>query len=246
MAIENDKLQHPDRWLDGLAGRQPPHAHEGAVGNPETARAAAAALDEGARLRRVLHPPVAAAEETNRLNSPSDADWQALLNRALPAAAANEPSAPATAPDDVPPVRTAAARSPWPGRAWAAAASVAALAVLVSLAPRGTDETVPGSGDTGLRGDASSFSGSSPATATWRSARPAEEAEQLAAELRAAGALVHVQAQPAGVLLQVNAPLDARAATNLLLAPLETALGVDGKLQLQVLPAAPTGTGPKP
>lgn len=264
MATDDDNAAQLTAWLDGLAAR--PAAPDGAA-------AAAAAHRQGQRLRGALlaQPEVAAPGEAADAAGPNDAEWQTLLERARPAVAANETklapgqvvplstlqwpsrllpgSAPAqeglAAPaaeraQPAPPNRHSSKLKPWATRVWAAVGSLAVLTVLVKSAPPSADENLPASGDVALRGDAAS----SPAPAQWRSTQPAQDAAQLTEELRAAGAQVLLEAQASGVLLRVSAAPAERAAVNLLLTPLETALGADGQLQLWVVPLASTATTP--
>ena len=179
----------------------------------------------------------------------ADAEWQALLHRALPQQAANEETG-AAAIDAI--VRAQGANTKaaaWPQRAWAAAAGVGALALLLNLVPRETEEApAVSSHSTGAAKDSAGLRGGGGSdSALWRSKQPTQDAARLADALRAARAEVALVAGPEGsVRLAITAAPDARAASNALLAELETALGVDGQLTLHVVPLTPSPSSKPP
>lgn len=77
--------------------------------------------------------------------------------------------------------------------------------------------------------------GNGSATALWRSAQPAQDAHILAAQLQAAGARVELAGHANGdVLMNVQAPPEARAAVQAQLAALDTALNAAGQVQIRV------------
>lgn len=229
-------------WLDGLAGRRLP----GAAGETAEGQAHAEAL--------LMREALLGQGDSSLAPVTSDEEWQQLLQRGLPAAASNEALLEPREAAEVPQGEALRLRPPALGRSapvsaipseqparrlglwrrpvWAVAAGVGCLALLFHQLPPDTLEESGARSDQ-LRGGANGSS------AVWRSDQPAQDAEQLQAALRAAGAVVLVQTAPEGGLqLLIESAPAARDAVNAVLAPLDTALDADGKLGLRVIPAA--------
>ncbi len=250
MTTANDKPSaEVSAWLDGLAGRRP--LGDGGNTAEDQARAEGQLL-RGALLDTGSSGLASATESLPPALTTSDEDWRQLLQRGLPVLASNEALLAhseaearaseafrlrSAAPGNSNPVSTKPSGRPanrfssWRRPVWAVAASVGILVLLLNQLPPGAVDSMD-TGSSQLRGS------SSEGAAVWRSARPAQDAEQLQEALRTAGAEVVVQTAPEGGLqLLIEAAPARRDAVNVVLARLDTALGANGKLALRVIPA---------
>lgn len=156
--------------------------------------------------------------------TPAAPDWQALVNRsATPAALPITPPSASGAPGSTQPLPPAANDPRWARRlGWAAAVAMATALAIVYVQP--ADESA-------LRGGTNDPAANH---AHWVVPDLALSSQQLARDLRQAGASVTLVEAGDSIRLEVSAPAASRDAVNARLAPLDTAVDSQGHLIVMV------------